>query len=128
MVATEKTYLEDLIAVVDGYWGYMRESKNADEESDMISMPIDLRDGKDEIAVSMPTTEKLYKFHKGYDFKFQCSCFYEMVLVCIKLIVRLNFPDQYYPGCRKCRLIPNSLNIYSAAKKKNSRDYTGNSR
>ena len=75
MVATEKTYLEDLIAVVDGYWGYMRESKNADEESDMISMPIDLRDGKDEIAVSMPTTEKLYKFHKGYDFKFQCSCF-----------------------------------------------------
>merc|ERR1712141_442023 len=65
MVATEKTYLEDLIAVVDGYWGYMRESKNADEESDMISMPIDLRDGKDEIAVSMPTTEKLYKFHKG---------------------------------------------------------------
>ena len=66
MIATEKTYLEDLIAVVEGYWGYMAESRKPGAEDDgMISMPEDLREGKDKIAVSWPTVENLYKFHKG---------------------------------------------------------------
>ena len=65
MIATEETYLEDLRTIVDGYWGYMKESKEKGGHSDdIIPMPEDLKDGKDKIAVSVPVVESLYKFHE----------------------------------------------------------------
>ena len=65
MIATEETYLEDLRTIVDGYWGYMKESKErGDDMEGIIPMPEDLRDGKDKIAVSVPVIEHLYKFHE----------------------------------------------------------------
>ena len=65
MIATEETYLEDLRTIVDGYWGYMKESKERGDDSDgIVPMPEDLKDGKDKIAVSVPVIEHLYKFHE----------------------------------------------------------------
>ena len=65
MIVTEETYLEDLRAIVEGYYGYMLESKaTGDDDDEILSMPEDLKDGKDKIAVSWPTIEKLYTFHE----------------------------------------------------------------
>ena len=64
MVATELTYLEDLQSIVEGYWGYMVQSKIAQEDDEILSMPDDLKEGKDEIAVGWPNINRLYSFHK----------------------------------------------------------------
>ena len=64
MVATELTYLEDLQSIVEGYWGYMVQSKASPEDDEILSMPDDLKEGKDEIAVGWPNINRLYSFHK----------------------------------------------------------------
>ena len=65
MIATEETYLDDLRTIVNGYWSYMKESKEKGNHNDnIIPMPEDLRDGKDKIAVSVPVIEQLLKFHE----------------------------------------------------------------
>ena len=64
MVATELTYLEDLQSIVEGYWGYMVQSKIAQEDDEILSMPDDLKEGKDEIAVGWPNINRLYSCHK----------------------------------------------------------------
>ena len=65
MIATEETYLDDLRTIVNGYWSYMKESKEKGDHTDnIIPMPEDLKDGKDKIAVSVPVIENLFKFHE----------------------------------------------------------------
>ena len=69
MIATEETYLEDLKTIVDGYWSYMKVSKEkGGQTDDILSMPEDLKDGKDKIAISVPVIENLYKFHERLHF------------------------------------------------------------
>ena len=51
LIATEKSYVDQLRIVAEGYYPYMQEGKNKILEKGVIAMPHELAEGRDDIAL-----------------------------------------------------------------------------
>ena len=61
LLESEKVYVKDLEQCVD-YIKYMRETKDKGDDPNEISMPVDLKEGKDRMIFG--NIEQIYEWHR----------------------------------------------------------------